>query len=112
MIKKSILFLFFCVFALIASAQKPVNGIYLLRFFDLEYRKFHGTCKAIVIGDSVAVYAVEDCHRKKNQLINAGLIKLESDGKWLIFHRKNKGDSDYEEMPDRISFKKKIFYTY
>jgi hypothetical protein len=111
---KKLILVFFIFLSIASLAQKPANGTYLLKFFDLEYGKFHGTCKVIVKGDSATVYAVEDCHRKKGQLINAGLIKIESDGRWLIFHRKKKGenDSDYEEMPDRINFKKKIFYTY
>ncbi len=111
---RKLVVIFFIFISITSSSQKPSNGTYLLKFFDLEYGKFHGICKVIVIGDSVAVYAVKDCHRKKGQLINSGLIKLGKDGKWLIFHRKNKDekDNDYEEMPDRVSFKKKIFYTY
>jgi hypothetical protein len=89
-------------------AQKLQNGVYFFKFFDTEYRKFFGTCKVIIKKDSVKVIAIKDCHRKKGELIEEGILKKRSENKWAITPFKKVDDEDYSS----INFKRKIYYSF
>lgn len=106
--KRVILVLILLLTSIISFSQKPTNGKYLFRFFDLEYGKFHGTCIVTVKDDTIKVVAKEDCHRKPNQLITEGTLKKHNNAKWVIIPF-IKNEDDYF---DTVDFKKKIFYTY
>lgn len=63
MIRALIFTLIFLSIGLNSFSQKPKNGVYVLKFFDLEYNSFVGTCKLILNKDSATVYAGKDLNR-------------------------------------------------
>jgi hypothetical protein len=89
-------------------AQKPQNGVYFFRFFDTEYRKFFGKCKVIIKKDSIKVIVIKDCHRKKGELIDEGILKKRSNNKWAITSFRKVDDEDYSS----IDLKRKIYYSF
>jgi hypothetical protein len=95
----------FLNFNINSFSQKPKSGVFLLKYFDLEYNKFAGTCKLILNKDSVSVYAEKDCHRTNGVLIEKGLLVKNKSGNWIIYRKD-------EDMPSRIDFKKKFFYSF
>jgi len=78
--KKLFLLMLVCVCSVAAFNQPYKNGIYKFKFFDSEYNKVCGICKAIISGNSISIYAEEDCHRKKGELIEKGIIMKHKTG--------------------------------
>jgi len=105
MMRVLLLILFVLSINLNSFGQKPKNGIYLLKYFDLEYNKFAGTCKWILNNDSIATYAEKDCHRTPGALIEKGALKKNKTGDWIVYRKE-------EDMPSKIDFKKKIYYSF
>lgn len=102
------------MFTLISFGQEhPKNGIYDFKFFDTEYHKFCGKCKAVIKGDSIKVIAIEDCHQAPNTVIAEGVLRQERDNKerWIIIEDK-KYLTDDSDIISSINFQKKIFYSY
>ncbi len=105
---KQVITILFFLLSVSSFAQKPQSGVYKFKYFDLEYNKFHGTCKVIIRKDSIKVFAVEDCHRKAGELISEGTLKKKNN-RWIIVPFKHLED---EGMDEYIDVNKKIFYTY
>ena len=100
-------------------SQKPESGTYTYKYCDTEYRYCIGTCKVIIKGDSIKIYATKELseritHTKENDLIEEGIILKHKSGKWII--GKSKNDKDAEEVggegPPIINFTKKEYWTF
>lgn len=100
-------------------SQKPMSGTYTYKYCDNEYNRCISTCKVIINGDSIRIYATKELSEritltKENDLIDEGIIVKHKSGKWII--GKSKNDKDAEgiggEGPSIIDFTKKEYWTF
>jgi hypothetical protein len=111
-----IVFLNLC---LSSFSQKPKSGTYTYKYCDTEYRNCISTCRIIIKGDSIKIYATKALSEritltKENELIEEGIIMKHKSGKWII--GKSKSDEDAEgiggEGPSIIDFTNKEYWTF
>lgn len=115
------IFLLFIAFAIGVScfSQKPASGTYVFRYCDLEYNACISTCRVVINGDSISIYATKDLAKtitftKENDLIVKGIILKHKTGKWII--GQSPKDKNAEQIgvegPPVIDFRKKQFWRF
>ena len=114
---KSFLFLIFSFSSLVPFAQIPKSGTYIYKFCDMEYNKCSGTCKLVIKGDQVTVYATRELEKQhigynEKDAIKKGIIVKDPSGKWVV--AKNKERATPKESPEEpfptLDFKKKQYW--
>ncbi len=55
--------------AFISFAQKLHSGTYIFKYCDYEYNKCLSTCKVIIIGNKIKLYALEGLSVPKGELL-------------------------------------------
>jgi hypothetical protein len=107
-----------CLLSLSSIAQKPVSGTYTFDYCDLEYNLCLGSCKVVIKGDSIIIYATKELaekitHTKEGDILEQGLILKHKTGEWII--AKSRKDSETNEISydiARLNFRKKQFWRY
>jgi hypothetical protein len=115
--------LFFTIAFFILSfnsfSQKPKSGTFTYKYCDTEYSNCISTCKVVIKGYSIKIFATKELAEritliKENDLIEEGIIVKHSSGKWII--GKSKNDKDAEGVggdgPSIIIFTKKEYWTF
>lgn len=109
----AILFQIFCF------SQKLNTGTYIFNFCDLEYNSCISTCRIVIKGDSITVYATKKLAQnrtftKEGDIIDQGIILKHKSGKWII--GKTRKDIDAKQIgvegPAILDFKKKQYWTF
>ena len=99
--------------------QKLNKGSYTFTYCDLEYNMCIGTCKIIIKGDSIAVYATKELsekltHVKEGDIIEKGIIVKHKSGKWIL--GASPKDKNINKIgidgPAILDFKKKQYWTF
>jgi hypothetical protein len=102
-----------------SSGQKFASGTYVFKYCDLEYKSCIGSCKVVIQGDSITIYATKELAEritltKEGDVIDQGIILKHKSGKWII--GKTKKDINAKEIgaegPAIIDFKKKEYWTF
>ena len=113
--KSFYLFLLFCLIASICFSQKLSSGTYIFKYCDYEYNKCLSTCKVIIKGDKIYLYALEGLSAPKGTLLESGNIMRHKSGKWIIGKSpkdKYKSIGDYENGVPEIDFKRKKVWQF
>lgn len=106
--------------SLISFSQIPKSGIYIYKYCDAEYNKCLSTCKVVIKGNKITIYATKELSKsitnlKEGDIIDKGFILKHVSGKWIIGHNlKDKNAKEIggcSEGPTIIDFKKKEFWT-
>jgi hypothetical protein len=107
------------LFQLLSFGQKPTSGTYIFKYCDFEYNNCYATCKAVIKGDRIIVYATKELARrrsytKEGDIIDQGIILKHKSGKWII--GKAQKDKNAKrigvEGPAILDFKKKQYWTF
>ena len=105
----------FSGFFIIVHAQKPKSGTYVYKLCFNEWNKCMTTCKVIIKGDSIRVYAEKNLSVPKGEIIDQGIILKHKSGNWIIGHNlKDKNAKEIggcSEGPLIIDFKMKQVWT-
>ena len=114
--------LLFVVTSLISSlciSQRLNTGTYTFNYCDLEYNSCPGTCKVVIKGDSITIYATKELAQRitltqEGDIIDKGIILKHKSGKWII--GKTRKDVNAKEIgaggPAILDFKKKQYWTF
>jgi hypothetical protein len=77
----------------------------------MEYNKCLGTCKIVIKGNHITVYATKELTKQINcyagEILNKGIIIKNKSGEWIIKPPKNENE---EDSPTKIDFKKKQYW--
>jgi hypothetical protein len=101
------------------SAQKLKTGTYVFRYCDLEYNSCVGTCKVVIKGDSITIYATKELAErrtftKEGDIIDKGIILKHESGKWIV--GKSKKDINADDIggegPSILNFGKKEYWRF
>ena len=117
---KSVFLLAFISFSLVSLSQIPKSGIYIYKYCDHEYNQCLSTCKVVIKGNYITVYATKDLAEqrtftKEGDIIDKGIILKHKSGKWII--GKSRKDINAREIggcsegPREIDFRRKRFWT-
>jgi hypothetical protein len=104
---------------LLCIGQKFNTGTYTFKYCDLEYKMCLGTCKVVIKGDSITLYATKELTRhvtliKEGDIVERGIILKHKSGKWII--GKTRKDIYAKEIgvkgPAILDFKKRQYWTF
>ncbi|MEI9943964.1 MAG: hypothetical protein WDN26_07040 [Chitinophagaceae bacterium] len=117
--KYLLLLLTLILFHTFSIAQKFNSGTYTFNYCDLEYNRCLGTCKVVIEGDSITIYATKELAGritliKEGDIIDQGIVLKHKSGKWIVGKiQKDKNAKDIGiEGPAIIDFKKKQYWTF
>lgn len=108
-------------FFLPAISQQLPSGKYIFKYCDFEYNSCAGTCKVVIKGDSITVFATKELARsrtstKAGDVIAKGIILKHKSGKWIIGQSAKDSEAELaitdEKVIPEIDFKKKQFWTF
>jgi len=114
-----ILFIIFIAISKVSLSQFPKSGTYIYKFCDSEYNSCISTCKVVIKGDSIIIYATKELAEnrtftKEGDIIDNGVILKHMSGKWIV--GKSKKDINATgigvEGPSIIDFKKKQYWRF
>ena len=117
--KYLILLIVTTLFQKVCLGQKLKTGTYTFNYCDLEYNMCLGTCKVVIKGDSITIYATKELaqkvtHTKEGDIIDRGIILKHRTGKWIV--GKSLKDAKTNEIgydgPAIIDFTKRQYWTY
>jgi hypothetical protein len=115
----TILLLIFIFTGLLSFSQIPKSGIYTFRYCDLEYNKCLGSCKVVIKGNHIVLYATKELAEnrtftKEGDIVDQGIILKHKSGKWII--GKTRKDVNAKQIgvdgPPILDFKKKQYWTF
>jgi hypothetical protein len=118
-IKYYLLFSLALLFQLAGFSQKLKSGTYIFKYCDTEYNKCISTCKVVIKGDSITIYATKKLAKdvtltKEGDIIDRGIILKHKSGKWIV--GKSRKDINAEnpggEGPATINFTKKEYWRF
>ena len=116
---KIILLITFITISLISLSQIPKSGTYTFNYCDLEYHSCISTCKVVIKGDSITIYATKELAKnrtftKDGEIIDHGIILKHKSGKWIIGESKKYVDAEGigVEGPSILDFKKKQYWRF
>ena len=109
----------FLTMSLSSFSQKPKSGTYLYEYCDTEYNMCGSTCKVVIKGDGITIYATKELAKnrtftKDGDIIDQGIILKHKSGKWIVGESKKDVDSEDigGEGPSIIDFKKKQYWRF
>lgn len=107
------------VFFIFMNGQHLRSGTYIFKYCDFEYNKCYGSCKVVIKGDSITVYATKELSERRTytndgDIIDRGIILKHTSGKWII--GKTRKDRYAKQIgvegPAILDFKKKQYWTF
>ena len=112
---KSLFLLSLILNSLVSPSQIPKSGTYIYSFCDMEYNKCSGSCKVVIQGNRIAVYATKELAKKitdtkEGDVLSKGLIIKHKSGKWII--GKSEKDRYAKEIFTTLDFKKKQYWSF
>lgn len=116
---KVIFFFSFILISFISFSQIPKSGAYIFKYCDLEYNMCLATCKIVIKGDRITIYATKELAQritltKEGDIINQGIILKHKSGKWII--GKTRKDIYAKQIgvrgPAILNFKKKQYWAF
>ena len=117
--KIGLLFILFVLLSGNLLGQKLKSGTYLFSYCDFEYNRCLGSCKVVVKGDSITIFATEELAdritlTKVGDTIDQGIILKHKSGKWIV--GKTKQDKKAEDIgiegPAILDFINKQYWTF
>ena len=103
----------------LSFSQKLNTGTYIFKYCDFEYNNCYSTCKVVIKGDNIAVYATKKLAQirtftKEGDIIARGIILKHKSGQWII--GRTRKDINAKQIgiegPPVIDFKKRQFWTF
>ena len=112
---KSIFLLAFISCSLVSLSQIPKSGTYIYKYCDMEYNKCLSTCKVVIKGNHITIYATKELaqritNTKEGEIINKGIILKHKSGKWVV--GKNVKDKYAEDIFTTLDFLKKQYWQF
>ncbi|NCU05434.1 MAG: hypothetical protein GXC73_15800 [Chitinophagaceae bacterium] len=109
------LFLLFLLVGLHSNSQPIKSGTYIFKYCDIEYNKCLSTCKIVVKGYSITVYATKELAKaitgtSTGDIIKKGILTKNKKGEWIIKDSKEK-TPDTEDI-HYLNFRKREFWRY
>ena len=104
---------------LLCTGQKLNSGTYTFKYCDLEYNLCLGSCRVVIKGDSITIYATKELaehvtHTREGDILNQGIILKHKSGKWIL--GRSRKDINAKEIgadgPPILDFVKKQYWTY
>jgi len=117
--KYSLLLISVFYFHLPGLTQKLNTGTYIFKYCDLEYHSCISTCKVIIKGDSITIYATKELAKnrtftKEGDIVDQGIILKHNSGKWIV--GKSRKDINAKDIgvegPSILDFKKKQYWRF
>jgi hypothetical protein len=117
--KFCLLFTMSVMIQLLCTGQKLKTGTYIFGYCDLEYNSCPGTCKVVIKGDSIIIYATKELARRithisEGDTLDQGIILKHQSGKWIV--SKTRKDIYAKEIgvegPAILDFKKRQYWTF
>lgn len=111
---KGIFLLAFISCSLVSFSQIPKSGTYIYKYCDIEYHKCLSTCKIVIKGNHITVYATKELAQqittREGEILNKGIILKHKSGKWII--GKTQKDKYIEDPFTALDFKKKQYWQF
>lgn len=104
------------LFISLSSVGQPIrSGIYTFKYCDIEYNKCLSTCKVVVKGYSITVYATRKLAKsitntKDEDILEKGTLVKTKQGRWII--KNSKKNILTEEEFHYVDFKKREFWRF
>ena len=107
------------ILSLLVSLQsigQPIkSGTYIFKYCDIEYNKCFNTCKVVVKGYLVTVYATKDLAKaitgtNTGDIIKKGILTKNKKGEWIIKDQKEK-KPNIEDI-HYLNFTKREFWNF
>lgn len=110
-----ILFVFFLIISLSTVGQPIKSGTYIFKYCDIEYNMCLSTCKVVVKGYSITIYATNELAKSvtginKGDILAKGKLAKNKQGMWTIKDPKTKSLPEEEFL--YINFKKREFWLF
>lgn len=99
-----------------STVGQPIkSGTYIFKYCDIEYNLCLSTCKVVVKGYSITVYATKELAKsitgtKNGDILKKGILVKNQNRKWIIKNPKEK--ILLEEDIHYIDFKKREFWRF
>lgn len=99
-----------------STVGQPIkSGTYIFKYCDIEYNLCLNTCKVVVKGYSITVYATKELAKsitgtKNGDILKKGILVKNQNRKWIIKNPKEK--ILLEEDIHYIDFKKREFWRF
>ena len=109
-------FLLILIFnSVVSLSQIPKSGTYIYSFCDMEYNMCSGSCKVVIRGNHITVYATKELagkitDTKEGDVLSKGLIIKHKSGKWII--GESEKDKYAKEIFTTLDFKKKQYWRF
>ena len=103
--------------SLSSFSQIPKSGTYIYSYCDIEYNLCSGTCKVIIQGNHITVYATKELAgkitgTKEGDVLDKGLIIKHKSGQWIIGKSEKEKDKSLDEIFTTLDFKKNQYWRF
>ena len=103
--------------SLLSFSQIPKPGTYIYSYCDIEYNLCSGTCKVVIQGNHITVYATKELAgkitgTKEGDVLDKGLIIKHKSGQWIIGKSEKERDKSPDEVFTTLDFKKKQYWRF
>ncbi len=108
------LLVLFLLISLNSVGQPIKSGNYIFQYCDIEYDSCLNTCKVVVKGYSITVYATKELAKsitgtKDGDILKKGILTKNKKGEWII---KDSKEKPAEDDLHYINFKKRQFWRF
>lgn len=98
-----------------SNGQPIKSGTYIFKYCDIEYNMCLSTCKVVVKGYSITVYATKDLAKSvtgtnPGDIIKKGILTKNKKAEWVIRDPKEK-TPDIEDI-HYLDFRKREFWNF
>lgn len=109
------LFILFLLVSLNSIGQPIKSGTYIFKYCDIEYNKCLSTCKVVIKGYYITIYATKELSKSitgitNGDILEKGTLVKNEKGKWTI--KNPKSNTLTEEEIVYIDFKKREIWRF
>jgi hypothetical protein len=109
------LFVLFLLISFSTFGQPIKSGTYIFKYCDIEYNKCLSTCKVVIKGYSITVYATEELSEsitgiKIGDILEKGTLVKNKKGNWTIKNKEKIKVTEEEFL--YIDFKKREVWRF
>jgi hypothetical protein len=103
--------------SLISFSQIPKPGAYIYSYCDIEYNMCSATCKVVIKGSHITVYATKELAKtitgtREGDVLSKGLIIKHKSGRWIIGKSEKDKYTEEDEIFTTLDFQKKQYWRF
>lgn len=111
-----LLLLLLLIFCLNGYSQPAKSGTYIFKYCDIEYNKCISSCRVVVKGYFVTIYATKELAKSitginPGDIVEQGKLVKNQKGQWTIIPKSGNSITD-DEILLFIDFSRKEFWRY